>query len=138
MDAKAVNDQLAALRMVTSMTGAVHDAQLEQLKYWIHIVFPHAEKYGNLEVSVPDDDGESEHLVRYNLILGKNKAPKNFKALLTALSNSIHDLLGDEWLVQIMNGDKKIYEGIRKVSPSKNSSLSLSKSANAPKKRKRK
>ncbi len=125
MDSKDVTQQLAALRMVTAMTGGVHDAQLEQLKYWIHIVFPHADSYGNLDVSVPDDDGNSENIVRYHIKLGKKKAPKNFKVLLTSLTNSIHDLLGGQWLVQVMDGKKKVYEGIRKISGSKNVPLSF-------------
>lgn len=133
-----LREQMLQLRWLTGTTGIIHEFQLIQLKYWLHVVFPKAEHYGNLDVSVPDEEGNSEHIVRYHIKLGKHKPPKNLKALLTSLANSIHDLLGDEWLVQIMDGKKKIYEGIRKIPRGKNPALSLDSGGIPQKKRKQK
>lgn len=120
-----VVEQLMALKSITSLTGAIHQAQIEQLKYWIHIAFPHATKYGDIDISVPDEDGQSDKIVRYHLEIGKKKAPRNFKELLHSLALSIHDLLGGDWKVEIFDGEKKIFNGVRKVPNAKEFALAV-------------
>lgn len=120
----SVWEQLMTLRGMTESTGAIHEAQILQLKYWIRLAVPHAVKYADMEISVPDEDGTNDKIVRYHVQLPdpqkkwlglkvEDGAPKNFSELLQGLIRSVHDLLGPDWKVEIYNGDKILLNGPR-------------------------
>lgn len=103
-------EQLMALRALTSTTGIIHEAQRLQIKQWGALAFQHVGA-GNWE-AVVDTDG---HIVTYKILKTK-RAPKNFPKYVAALDRSIHWLFGDEWSLRIQEGRKFIYTGERLVS----------------------
>jgi hypothetical protein len=108
-------EQLVSLRALTALTGALHDAQVMQLKHWGAIAFPHVEK-GRWEIQVEPDN----RVVTYALRPPRRaRRPAHYAQLIAALDRSIHWLLGDEWATCITEHGKAIYQGERQVADEK-------------------
>lgn len=99
--------QILSLRALTATTGAIHEAQLLQLRMWGGIAFKGLGKWS----ASPD---VSTKTVTYTLD-EKKKLPKGFPKLVAALDRSIHWLLGEDWALTISQSGKLLYEGSREV-----------------------
>lgn len=101
----STTEQLLVLRGLTETTGALHEAQVFNLKMWGRLAAPHAK---SVELAIEMD----EKIVEFRLIEAK-KAPKNLKDLLGGLDRSVKFLLGDKWKVVVVKGDKILFTGDR-------------------------
>jgi hypothetical protein len=100
--------QLMLLRAMTDQTGAIHEGQRVQLKFWGLLAFPHVDKK---DLSAfPDVEKKT---VTYQ-IHTKKKPPKNWPHLIASLDESIHWLFGPSWNLLIEQDDTVIYKGERK------------------------
>lgn len=94
--------QLAQLRSFTSVYGALHEAQVLQLKLWPRVAIPNSkssEAHVNCETS-------------FVKIIAKTvgKSDKKQPERTEALARSIQWMLGDQWYVMIFDGPKKLYD----------------------------
>jgi hypothetical protein len=105
--------QLRELKAVTGMTGAVHDAQVLQLKAlgWGCFLQVH---HRELEIEVDTDDFR----ITYRWAKA-GKPPKDFGKRLACLVLGIRQLLGVEWSASVVGEGKLLYEGQPLVSPEK-------------------
>jgi len=92
--------QLLLLRNITCRTGALHEAQVVQLKYY-PLITTHATK---ASFSYNFDD----KILIYNLLETKGRKPKDFKKNLKDLTTFTHNLLGEEYTVIIKLKNKII------------------------------
>jgi hypothetical protein len=92
---------LVTLRSVTDTTGAVHEAQLEQLRFWGGIAFSPLAWHA-------DVDAEG-HKVTYTL--AKISKDRNLPNVVAALDRSLHWLLGETWQLVIVEAGSTIYSG---------------------------
>lgn len=101
-------EQLLSLRALTDQTGALHEAQVLQLKMWGGIAFHHL-KLGQwtAEVDVPSKS------VSYKLEKGKRPTKAVFARTIVILDESIHWLLGDQWQLTVAENGNLIYQGQR-------------------------
>lgn len=107
-------EQLMALRGLTAMTGALHEAQVYNLKQWGALAFAHVGK-GRWQIEV-DIDGRN---ITYALSPKRSvRRPAALPKLVAALDRSVHWLLGDEWALHVTEHGKTIYAGERKVAAS--------------------
>ena len=100
--------QLLSLRVLTSQTGALHEAQVLQLKMWGGIAFHHL-KAGQWEAAA---DIPAKTLT-YKLQNGKKPAKMVFARTVAILDQSIHWLLGDDWMLTVEENGNLIYQGQR-------------------------
>lgn len=105
--------QLGMLRALTSDLCVLHQAQLDQLKYWGAIAFQYVGN-GNWEAQVDVDN----KTVSYHLTT-KKKDPRNLPQLVAMLTLSIKDLLGPDWTIRILANNKVIYNSSIAVSLTK-------------------
>ena len=93
-------EQLMALRTL-SRIGVLHEAQIEQLRYWPVVVAPHATSY---EVVVADNCPVIEFIFKVAW-WRRWFAPRDFKDRIKKLDESVKWLLGDDWCVVVrVNG----------------------------------
>ncbi len=107
-----VQEQLLQLRGITRLTGMVHEAQANQLKYWPMISINHA---SSSEVSFEIDE-EGKRTVFVELVATK-EAPADLKERGKALIKNIQWLLGNDWAVSIRINGKSVCRGVRKPEP---------------------
>lgn len=101
-------DQLMVLRGLLASTGALHEAQVMQLKMWGGVAFG----AGGWEINVDVD----RRVLAYKL----KRVPRNLKQtakLVAGLDRSVHWLLGPEWCLHVLVGKKPLYTGQREVAP---------------------
>jgi hypothetical protein len=100
--------QLGVLRGLTSATGALHDAQVLQLRMWGALAFNDVVSAGgSWEAAVDVLDKE----ITYTLKDVPKRRPSYAPSLIAALDRSIHFLLGDDWRLIIKENRKLIYKG---------------------------
>lgn len=97
----AWEQQLLTLRSVTDTTGAVHEAQLHQLRYWGAIAFTTKGWTADIDVE--------NRVVTYSL--EKKSKDKNLANAVAALDRSVHWLFGDTWQLLIKEAGVVIYMG---------------------------
>jgi hypothetical protein len=102
-------EQLYYLRGLTRRTGALHEAQVVQLRRWPLLVAPHA---SSCEFAWDSDTKTIEFRLR--LIPGK-RAPANLAKRLKVLDGSVKLLLGEDCLVRVRAGSRTLYTGRRKA-----------------------
>lgn len=106
--------QLAVLRGLTETTGAIHEAQLFQIKHWGAVAFSYAGKSGwTATVS------EQTKTVLFT-VTTKRARPKSLAKWVAGLDRSIHWLFGAKWALHIDENGKPLYRGERvKAAPKK-------------------
>jgi hypothetical protein len=113
-DIPEIRKQLLALRAITQTTGALHEAQVVNLKYWIRIAVAHSTSaeiaYFQKERDEKTGLITQEPVIEFRVVLGKGKPPKDFKKRLAGLNRSIKDLLGPDFGVRVKSGKTLIYE----------------------------
>lgn len=98
--------QLMMLRGMTATTGVIHEAQLLQLKYYGAVAFDHLGKgHWRAEVNIEDK------MVSYHV--EKKQHPKELPMWIAGIDRSVHWLLGPEWSMRVVEGDRVIYQGQR-------------------------
>jgi hypothetical protein len=111
---EGVKASLARLRHLTKMTGAIHDAQLLQLKVWPRVLFP-------CDQHTVQHDGEQRVLIvtmRLSEALPEGDA---LKQRIKAFERWCWALLGPEWSIRLRARAKKggkakeIHHGRRKA-----------------------
>lgn len=95
-------EQLMLLRDLTRRTGAIHDAQVFQMKWWPMMLFTHAKK---CEAQV---DVEKQQ-VDYIILTTDGKAPSDMEERMKALCEWTHWLLGDEYVVRVKERKKMLH-----------------------------
>jgi hypothetical protein len=98
--------QISALREFTAKFGALHEAQVLQLKIWPKLAFDYAKKHEtkvNLEKRIVD-----VHLVAA-------KRPKNFVPRANGFCESVRWLLGQEWMIRIYENKSLIFTADREI-----------------------
>lgn len=101
--------QLEALREYTAIHGVLAGAQVDQLKLWGRLVFEYIPKNG-IEIQV---DFEAR-FVTFILKGGKLSAINKQAKLVAGLDNSIHAMLGENWILTIYHDSLLIYLGSSK------------------------
>lgn len=107
----SVKQQLEMLREQTRLTGGLHEAQVLQLKMWPMVAFDHI--VGSSFTWDP-----KTKVIKFKLELPKRGATKKlawWKERVTAVQGWVHQLLGDEWQIQVEAGNQK-FNGSRKIS----------------------
>ena len=94
--------QLATLRSVTDTSGVVHEAQLQQLRFWGGVAFSPIKWTADIDV-------EGRKII-YSLAK-KSKNPTLPNAV-AALDNSVHWLLGESWQLIVREAGNTIYSGL--------------------------
>lgn len=108
MDSQEGWAQLMVLRQVTEMTGALHEAQVLQLKMWPLVAAPHAAS------SEFTWDGKKKE-IDFTLTLNKKKRPpKDLVERFKGFDRSVKAMLGEDWLVRIKVNGAVIFRGRRK------------------------
>lgn len=98
----SLEQQLLMLRDLTARTGALHEAQVLQLKWWPLTLFTHSKK---CEAQVNVEGKE----VTYVIVQTKGKPPKDIKKRYEALNEWTKWLLGNEWVVRIKLREKLVF-----------------------------
>ena len=86
-------EQLMSLKQITNMTGALHETQVLQLKYY-PLILTHCVK---CEINFLFED----KLVVYKLLKFQGPEPKDIKRRFNLLNQWVKTLLGDEYNVAI-------------------------------------
>jgi len=97
--------QLILLRSVTDLAGALHEAQVLQLKMWGLLVFQKVPKE-NIEINVNLEDKVVIYLVP---TITKNIG--NYNKILQGLEKNIQLMLGDNWQLVVKHGGVTKYSG---------------------------
>jgi hypothetical protein len=95
-------EQLMLLRGMTQTTGALHDAQVLQLKYWPKLVA------GDCALESRVDTFKKVVIYAFKTSLFK-RLPKNFDVACHNLSKWTQVLLGSEWSVNVVVNEKQLY-----------------------------
>lgn len=95
--------KMLTLRSLTETTGAIHEEQLLQLRYYGAVALAHTSWEARVD--------QEQRLVDY--IVKKKKWPKDFAKYLAVLDRSVHWLLGDDWATRVTEGNRVIYQGKR-------------------------
>lgn len=108
----SIPQQLQMLKEQTRLTGALHEAQVLQLKLWPLVVFQNA-------ISSQFTWDPDKKVVIFTIshpAMRAKKAPKLdwWKERVTKLNEWVQVLLGDEWMIQVVAG-KKTFNGSRKI-----------------------
>lgn len=108
----SVRQQLQMLKEQTRLTGALHEAQVLQLKNWPLVVFQDAsgseftwdpdKKYVAFVVKIPPR------------CPSRLRSEAWWKKRVGALNQWVQELLGDEWYIKVRVG-KKNYSGARSI-----------------------
>jgi len=105
--------QLRLLRELTRSTGALHEAQVTQLKYWPRLTFP------NSVSSEFEYQHEARSLVFRVTIPWWKRSARNQKTRLEGLVRSVRDMLGSDMTVRVERGDgTAIFESTASAEPS--------------------
>lgn len=96
-------EKLAQLRYLTASTGALHEAQVAQLKIWPKVLFPCTESTVKVDI---------ENKILWFTVKCSRKFRPNERGnrRAKALEQWCHDLLGKDWVVCLeaqYNGGKK-------------------------------
>jgi hypothetical protein len=103
-EVKGIWDQLKALRAITNNTGAIHDAQVHQLKQWGPLALQHVEE---IEIGVRMHD---KPCVEFRAKGVTTEVPENFASLLAGLDRSIKYMLGDHFATRVLVDGVVIFE----------------------------
>jgi hypothetical protein len=95
--------QLMDLRALTAVTGVIHEAQKQQIALWGKLSFDYTTWQAAIDV-------ESKTVI---FTLAKGKRPKHLANLVAGLDRSVHWLLGPDWALWVMEGQKALYQGAR-------------------------
>lgn len=102
-----VEKALAAAKGLTKATGALHEAQLFQLKCWGAAAF-----HGSGWRADVDTDG---CVVTYHVAFLPKTSRKQtktwWKKMFEGLNRSLHWLLGDNWQLRVVVADNLVFEG---------------------------
>jgi|SRR5579859_2221727 len=98
---QAWDAQLVTLRSVTDTTGVIHEAQLQQLRFWGGIAF-HGQKWR------ADIDVEGR---KVTYTLDKKTKDRNLPNVVAALDRSVHWLFGETWQLVVVEAGSTIYAG---------------------------
>lgn len=109
LKAKEMWEQLLLLRDLTEKTGALHEAQVLQLKLWPLTVFDKYATGSEFHFSW------EKHEVDFHLSTSsKYKPPADMDKRLVILDTEVKGLLGDTYLVRVRVRGKVIFRGVRK------------------------
>ncbi len=97
-------DQLKALRSLTEISGALHEAQVYQLKQWGPLALQHVQEI-EIAVNLHDDP-----CVEFRAIGVTAEVPENLPALLAGLDRSIKSLLGSYYTTRVLVDGAVIFE----------------------------
>jgi hypothetical protein len=109
LHAKEMWEQLMLLRDLTEKSGALHEAQVLQLKLWPLTVFDTYANGSEFQFS-----WEKHEIDFYLTTSSKHKPPKDMDSRLKILDTEVKNLLGDSYLVRVRVRGKVIFRGIRK------------------------
>lgn len=105
--------QIAMLREQTRLTGALHEAQVLQLKMWPLVVF-------DVCVGSKFTWDPEKKLVTFTLDVPPKAKPKLawWKQRVEVINGWVQTLLGDEWCIEVKTSGKnsKSFKGSRKIS----------------------
>lgn len=90
------------LRDLTNRLGALHEAQVLQLKMWPLVLFQHVKK---CEERVNIEARE----IDFVLLQTKGEVPKDFKKRCMTLAEWTKWLLGGDWVVRVKLRDKLVF-----------------------------
>jgi hypothetical protein len=94
----SVKEQLARLRLMTQMTGGIHEAQLHQLKLWPLVLFPcETHQLGH----------DSETRIVTCVIVPSGELPEDMEKRFKTFETWVHELLGDDWLLILKSKGKR-------------------------------
>lgn len=114
IESPSQRQQLQMLREMTRLTGALHEAQVLQLKMWPLVLFQWVSPTG-VEFTWSAD----QKVVAYTLAVmpGRKVNEKQLQERTAVLNGWLHELLGDEWRVEVTTKGKtaKATHGTRKV-----------------------
>lgn len=114
IESPSQRQQLQMLREMTRMTGALHEAQVLQLKMWPLMLFPWVSIKG-----VEFTWSVEQKVVTYTLstMPGRKANEKQLQERTGVLNEWLHELLGDEWRVAVTIKGKtaKAIHGTRKI-----------------------
>ena len=91
----SVSEQLILLKNITKLTGALHEAQLEQMKYWLYALIKDPIIF---EIQIAQEKQQVTYLI---------KSEADIKENLSCLNNWIKWLLGEEWEVKVQINGKR-------------------------------
>jgi hypothetical protein len=97
-----LTEQLLSLRALTRITGALHEAQILQLKLWPFVLYPKI-KY---ELRINQDTKTIEYLMQI-----KGKVEHKFEEF----EEGVQWLLGPEWLLKVSVNGKSAFKGTRRI-----------------------
>lgn len=103
--------QLALLREQTRLTGALHEAQVLQLKMWPLVAF-------DIAVASQFTWDPDKKVVTFTIDVLKAKPTLDWwKPRVEALNGWVQTLLGDEWCIEVKTSGKspKSFRGSRKI-----------------------
>lgn len=103
-EAKGIWDQLKALRQLTESTGALHEAQVYQLKQWGPLALQHVQE---IEIGV---NLHEKPCVEFRAIGVTTEVPENLQSLLAGLDRSIKSLLGQHFATRVLVDGVVIFE----------------------------
>lgn len=93
---KDLVEQILILKNLTKTTGAIHEAQLNQLRIWFQLLFEEIDpNTAQLNWSIPED--KSAPVVTYSFKMKNKKYLENKQMQALILLNSVKFLLGDHW-----------------------------------------
>lgn len=101
-DTKSWTEQLMLLRGMTARTGMLQSVQVHQLEIWPRVALPHSTK------SVASFSFERKR-VEFKMTFA-GRAPKQLRARMNGLAESVQEMLGPEYTVVIKDGSKKLFE----------------------------
>lgn len=104
MQADAVKEQLGLLRELTKTTGVLHEAQVQQIRYWPVLLF---EAKSAAEIST------QTNTIHYKIMPTKTKKKIKWDKPSSLLAEWTKALLGEDWtvLVQVGKGKPKVFAG---------------------------
>lgn len=106
MSLSEVERALAAARGITEATGALHEAQVLQLKLWGALLFAKLPRRGGWVLEVDQD----ERQVTYRALKPWRPGRAGAKAI-EALGRSVEWLLGSAWQLRVAVGDNLVHVG---------------------------
>lgn len=99
-------DQIAALRLATEMTGQLTPVQAKTISIWPKIAIKGLKKH---ETRINLDTREVEYLLKL-----KSKTAIVDPQAIKIIEESIWALAGDTWRVIFKNGQRLLYNGVRR------------------------
>lgn len=99
-------DQLILLRDIANSAGALHDAQVRQLRIWPLALFSHVLKH-----EFQWDFEERRLFFRFK-VHAKKKPPRNLEKRYKILDHNVKLMLGPEWSIEIKVGTKQVFASV--------------------------